>query len=120
MWATAFATHFLFCFTLLLGLFVALDLTIESRPSSQVVTLLVLPLLLAAFRGALRVIGVTEAIPSCRAEIMAQSWIYILVTLLVPFLYLINFSASLFGRRITWRGIQYEIISPDQTRVLTP
>ena len=51
---------------------------------------------------------------------MAQSWIYILVTLLVPFLYVINFCASLFGRRITWRGIQYEIVSRDQTRVLTP
>ncbi|HWO29035.1 MAG TPA: hypothetical protein VNO32_09570, partial [Candidatus Acidoferrum sp.] len=120
MWATAFATHFLFCFTLLLGVVVALDLAVESRPSSQVITLLVLPLLLAAFRGALRVIGVTEAIPSCRAEIMAQSWIYILVTFLVPFLYLVNFSASIFGRRITWRGIQYEIVSPNQTRVLTP
>ncbi|HXH66629.1 MAG TPA: glycosyltransferase family 2 protein [Candidatus Limnocylindrales bacterium] len=120
MWATAFATHFLYCFTLLLGLFLALDLAIESRPSSQVLTLLVLPLLLAAFRGALRVIGVTDAIPSVRAEIMAQSWIYVAVTLLVPFLYLINFCASLIGRRIKWRGIQYEIISPDQTRVLTP
>jgi ceramide glucosyltransferase len=120
MWVTAFATHFLFCFTLLLGLAVALDLAFESRPSSQVTTLLVLPLLLAAFRGALRVIGVTEAIPSSRAEIMAQSWIYILVTVLVPFLYLVNFAASSLGRRITWRGIQYEIISPDQTRVLTP
>jgi ceramide glucosyltransferase len=120
MWVGAFATHFLFCFTLLLGLVVALDLAIESRPSSQVITLFALPLLLAAFRGALRVVGVTEAIPSCRAEIMAQSWIYIVVTLLVPFLCLFNFFASLFGRRITWRGIQYEIVSPDQTRVLTP
>jgi len=120
MWATAFATHFLFCFTLLLGLFLALDLAIESRPSFQVLTLLVLPVLLAAFRGALRVIGVTDALPSVRAEIIAQSWIYVAVTLLVPFLYLFNFCASLIGRRITWRGIQYEIISPDQTRVLTP
>jgi ceramide glucosyltransferase len=120
MWATGFATHFLFCFTLILGLVVAFNLAIESRPSSQVITLFVLPLLLAAFRGALRVIGVTEAIPSSHAEIMAQSWIYILVTFLVPFLYLINFCASLFGRRITWRGIHYEIISRDQTRVLTP
>ena len=120
MWAAALATHYLFCFTFILGLVVAFNLAIESRPSSQVVTLFVLPLLLAAFRGALRVIGVTEAVPSIRAEVMAQSWIYILFTLLVPFLYLLNFSASVFGRRITWRGIQYEIVSPDQTRVLTP
>lgn len=120
MWASAFATHFLFCFTLLLGLVLAFDLAIDSRPAFQVVTLFSLPLLLASFRGALRVVGVTEAIPLCKAEIMAQSWIYIVVTLLVPFLYLANFIASLFGRRITWRGIQYEIISPNQTRVLTP
>ena len=120
MWAPAFATHFLFCFTLMLGLLLAFDLTINSRPAFQVVTLFSLPLLLASFRGALRVIGVTEAIPLCKSEIMAQSWIYIVVTLLVPFLYLANFIASLFGRRITWRGIRYEIISPNQTRVLTP
>jgi cellulose synthase/poly-beta-1,6-N-acetylglucosamine synthase-like glycosyltransferase len=120
MWAAAFLTHFLFCSTILLGLVLALDLATKSRPSSQVITLLVLPLVLAAIRGALRVIGATEAIPASRAQIMGQSWIYILVTLLVPFLYLINFCASLFGRRITWRGIQYEIVSADQTRVLTP
>jgi len=71
-------------------------------------------------RGALRVIGVAETLPLFRKDLMGQSWIYILVTLLVPFLYLSNFFASLAGRRIRWRGIQYEIISADQTRVLTP
>lgn len=120
MWAAAFATHFLYCFTLLLGLVVTLNLAIESRPAPQITALWVLPLLLAAMRGALRVIGVTEAISGLRAQIMGQSWIYILVTIFVPFLYLYNFFASLAGRRISWRGIQYEIISPEQTRVLTP
>jgi ceramide glucosyltransferase len=120
MWASAFATHFLYCFTLLLGLDLWLTLTFASRPAFQVVSLLFLTLLLAAIRGALRVIGATEALPSARAQIMAQSWIYILVTLLVPFLFLFNFCSSLFGRRLKWRGIEYEIISPEQTRVLTP
>lgn len=120
MWVTAFATHLLFCFTFLLGLLVIFILTLESRPSADVVTLWFLPLLLASIRGALRIIGATEALPAARAEIMGQSWIYIVVTLLVPFLYLINFCASLFGRRVRWRGIQYELISTEQTRVLTP
>jgi hypothetical protein len=31
----------------------------------------------------------------------------------------VNFFASLLGRRIRWRGIDYELISPEQTRVLT-
>jgi hypothetical protein len=80
---------------------------------------LVLPFLLAAIRGAVRVIGVTEALPPLRSQIMAQSWIYIVLTMGVPFLYLMNFLSS-FGSRIRWRGIDYELISPEQTRVLTP
>jgi len=120
MWATAFATHFLYCLTLLLGLVVIGNLTQESRPTFQVATLLVLPLLLAAIRGAIRVIGVTEALPSYRSQIMAQSWIYIALGMLVPFVYLVNFFSSLFGRRIRWRGIDYELVSTEQTKVLTP
>ena len=120
MWKAAFATHILYCFTLLLGLWVTLDLVAGSRPASQIITLWTLPLVLSSMRGALRVIGVAEALPLFRKDLMGQSWIYLLVPLLVPFLYLSNFFASLAGRRIRWRGIQYEIISADQTRVLTP
>jgi len=120
MWAAAFATHFLYCFTLFLGFWVALNLIVDSRPASQIITLWLLPLLLSSMRGALRAIGASEAFPAFRKDIMNQSWIYILVTLLVPFLYFGNFIASLTGRRVRWRGIQYEIVSADQTRVLTP
>jgi ceramide glucosyltransferase len=120
MWATAFATHFLYCLTLVIGVIVALNLTFASRPAFHVSTLLVLPLLLAAIRGALRVIGVTESVPSLRAQIMSQSWIYILLAMVVPFLYLVNFFSTAIGRRIRWRGIDYELISPEQTRVLNP
>ncbi len=120
MWATAFATHFLYCFTLVIGLIVVMNLTLASRPSFQVMTLLILPLLLAAIRGALRVIGVTEAMPALRSQIMSQSWIYILLGMFVPFLYLVNFFSSIIGRRIRWRGIEYELISPEQTHILTP
>jgi cellulose synthase/poly-beta-1,6-N-acetylglucosamine synthase-like glycosyltransferase len=119
MWATAFATHFLYCLTLLIGFIVAMNLTLASRPAFQVITLLSLPPLLAAIRGALRVIGVTDALPALRSQIMSQSWIYILLAMLVPFLYLVNFFSSIMGRRIRWRGIDYELISPEQTRVLT-
>src|SRR5579871_3924498 len=120
MWAMAFATHFLFCATLLFGVYVALTLTTESRPAFQIGFLLFLPLLLAAIRGALRVLGATEALSALRSQIMGQSWMYILLPVAVPFLYLVNFFSSLAGRRLKWRGIEYEVISPEQTRVLTP
>jgi cellulose synthase/poly-beta-1,6-N-acetylglucosamine synthase-like glycosyltransferase len=118
MWATAFATHFLYCLTLIFGIILAMSLAVASRPAFQVTALVFLLLLLAAIRGALRVIGVTEALPSLRSQIMAQSWIYILLALLVPFLYVVNFITSAFGRRLRWRGIEYELISPEQTRIL--
>jgi ceramide glucosyltransferase len=120
MWAKAFATHFLYCLTLVLGFLLALELTVASRPAFHVTTLVVLPMLLAAIRGALRVVGVTEALPGVRSVVMAQSWIYILLPTVVPFLYLWNFFTSLIGRRLKWRGIEYELISPEQTRVLSP
>jgi cellulose synthase/poly-beta-1,6-N-acetylglucosamine synthase-like glycosyltransferase len=120
MWAKAFATHFLYCLTLVLGLLLALELTVASRPAFHVTTLVVLPMLLAAIRGALRVIGVTEALPGVRSVVMAQSWIYILLPTIIPFLYSLNFFTSLIGRRLRWRGIDYELISPEQTRVLSP
>ena len=119
MWAMAFATHLLYCFTLVLGLFIVMNLTLASRPAFHVSTLLVLLLLLAAIRGAIRVIGVTEAMPAFRSQIMSQSWIYILLAMFVPFLFLVNFCSSLVGRKIRWRGIEYEVISTEQTRVLT-
>jgi cellulose synthase/poly-beta-1,6-N-acetylglucosamine synthase-like glycosyltransferase len=117
-WVIAFATHLLYCLTLVFGTILTFQLAIESRPAFHVTTLLVLPLLLAAIRGALRVIGATEALPAFRTQIMGQSWIYILLAVVVPFLYLANFAASAFGRQIRWRGIRYELISTEQTRVL--
>jgi ceramide glucosyltransferase len=119
MWGMAFATHFLYCITLLLGLYVAFDLTISSRPAQHIATLVALPLLLSAIRGAIRVIGVTEALPAAKKQIMSQSWIYIILTLFVPFLYLVNFFSSVTGHRLQWRGIHYELISTEQTRILS-
>jgi ceramide glucosyltransferase len=119
MWAMAFVTHALYCLTFLLGMVCFLQLSVASRPAFQVMTLWVLFVLLAAIRGAFRVIGVTESLPALRAQIMAQSWIYILLAITIPFLYLVNFVSSLFGRRLRWRGIEYELISPEQTRVLS-
>ena len=118
-WAIAFGTHILYCLTLIFGATLALQLMIQSRPAFHVTTLLAVPLLLAAIRGALRVIGVTEALPAFRSQIMGQSWIYIVLATVIPFLYIFNFASSLVGRRIEWRGITYELISTEQTRVLS-
>jgi cellulose synthase/poly-beta-1,6-N-acetylglucosamine synthase-like glycosyltransferase len=120
MWSTAFATHFLFCLTFLLGLVLTLADLIATRPSLQFAFLTSLLLLLASLRGAFRVIAVADLLPAYRSQINSQAWIYVTVGVFIPFLYLANFFTSLVSRRIRWRGIRYELISPYETRILTP
>jgi ceramide glucosyltransferase len=119
MWASAAATHLLFCVTFVLGIILTLSNIQQSLPSLQLAGLTFLPLLLAAIRGGMRVVGVTEVVPSARAQILGQSWVYVVLGVFIPFLYLLNFAVSFFTRKVRWRGALYELISPNQTRVLS-
>lgn len=118
MWTSAACTHLLYCLTLLLGLILILENSLAQLPAFHIVVLTLLPLLLSSIRGSMRMIGVTEVLPSLRSQIMGLAWVYILLTLVVPFLYMANFANSLVTRKIRWRGVTYELISAQQTRVL--
>jgi cellulose synthase/poly-beta-1,6-N-acetylglucosamine synthase-like glycosyltransferase len=117
LWAAAFATHVLFCVTVILGVLVTLVALFTGRPSIPLAALTFLPLLLASIRGALRVTAVQEMLPSLKSQIQAQSWIHLLLGTWIPFLYVINFLATASSKEIRWRGIRYELISPQQTRI---
>ncbi len=119
IWAPAAATHLLYCLTLLLGAMLILSNLFQQRPYFHIATLTFLPVLLSSLRSSIRLIGVTEALPAARSQIMGQSWIYILLTVFVPFLYVVNFVNSLVTRKIRWRGMVYELISPQQTRIVS-
>ena len=118
VWAAAAVTHLLYCMTLLLGVILILSNFFEQRPSFHIATLTFLPALLSSIRSAIRLIGVTEALPAGRSQITVQAWIYVLLTVLVPFLYAVNFVNSLVTRKIRWRGMAYELIGPGQTRIV--
>ena len=118
MWRAAALTHSLYCLTLVLGCYLILTTLFAGRPVLHLFLLTFLPLLLASIRGVLRLTGVTETLPAVRTQIMAQAWIYVLLTLIVPFLYLVNFVHSLVSRKTRWRGAIYELISPQQTKIV--
>jgi len=118
VWTPAAATHLLYCMTLLLGVILILSDFFEQRPAFHIATLTFLPVLLSAIRSSIRLIGVTEALPAGRSQITGQAWIYVLLTVLVPFLYAVNFVNSLITRKIRWRSMAYELISPEQTRIV--
>jgi cellulose synthase/poly-beta-1,6-N-acetylglucosamine synthase-like glycosyltransferase len=118
IWRSAALTHSLNCLTLVTGsLLIFWNLGTE-RPAFHIVTLTFLPLLLSAIRGAIRLIGVTEALPGARPQITGQAWIYLALNAFVPFLYVFNFVNSLVTRRMRWRGVAYELVGPEQTRIL--
>jgi len=119
MWRFAAATHFLYCATLLLGAILILSDFLEQRPAFHIAALTFLPILLSAIRSSIRLIGVTEALPAARSQIMEQAWIYILLTVFVPFLYVVNFVNSFVTRKIRWRGVAYELLGPEQTRIIS-
>lgn len=118
MWTPAAGTHLLYCLTMLLGVAMILGDLAAQRPAFHLVTLTFLPALLSSIRGAIRLLGVTDAVPGGRSLIMGQAWIYVLLGVFIPFLYLVNFVNSLVTRKIRWRGIGYELVSPQQTRIV--
>jgi cellulose synthase/poly-beta-1,6-N-acetylglucosamine synthase-like glycosyltransferase len=118
VWAAAAVTHLLYCMTLLLGVILILSDYFEQRPAFHIVTLTFLPMLLSSIRSSIRLIGVTEALSAGRSHISGQAWIYILSTVFMPFLYMVNFVNSLVTRKIRWRGMAYELIGAGQTRII--
>ena len=117
-WASGAATHLLYCATLPLGLAVTLSNMLATLPAFHLALLTFVPVLLAAIRGGLRVAAATEVLQSSRSQIVSQAWMYILLGVFIPYLFLLNFAVSLFTRKIRWRGVTYELISPQQTRIL--
>jgi ceramide glucosyltransferase len=117
-WASGAAMHVLYCGTLLLGLGVTLTNLFATLPAFHLAMLTFVPMLLAAIRGGLRVAAATEVLQPLRAQIVGQTWIYIVLGVFIPYLFLLNFVVSLFARKIRWRGVTYELISPQQTRIL--
>jgi cellulose synthase/poly-beta-1,6-N-acetylglucosamine synthase-like glycosyltransferase len=118
LWRSGAVTHFVYCLTVLLGLGLAGADSMGQRPAFHIFALMILIFLLAAIRGGLRVAAATEILPASRAQMMSQAWIHVILTVVIPFLYLTNFLHSLATRKIRWRNICYELISPNQTRIV--
>jgi cellulose synthase/poly-beta-1,6-N-acetylglucosamine synthase-like glycosyltransferase len=119
IWAMGAGTHLLYCLSLVLGTLLTLSDFLATRPAFHLAALTFLPVLLSMIRGALRAAGVSEVLPAYRSQIAGQAWIYVLLTVFIPFLYLANFISSLVTRKIRWRGITYELIAPGQTRIIS-
>jgi cellulose synthase/poly-beta-1,6-N-acetylglucosamine synthase-like glycosyltransferase len=117
-WGYAALAHVSYCFTLVFAALAILDRMLTGDTWMGMFLLTFVVLLLAAAKGALRTVAVQEILREWRAKCDEWSWAWIVLAPFVPFLFLWNFVVSAFERRIRWRGIRYQLISPNQTRVL--
>jgi len=63
--------------------------------------------------------AIVEMLPTHRERLHAQRWRYRLLAPAASALALVNTIVSLFTRRITWRGVTYEMRSPTDTVVVS-
>lgn len=68
----------------------------------------------------LRLKAVKLVLTQHSSELKKQSWTQNTLWLFTPALFFINCIAALFSRRMTWRGITYELKSRDETVIISP
>ncbi|HKS66457.1 MAG TPA: glycosyltransferase [Candidatus Acidoferrales bacterium] len=118
-WLLGMISHLSYSLTFLYGAVVILATMLSGDPWVQLALLEVAPLLLAGMKGALRTAAVEQLLPEWKSKLSQWAWVWIVLAPLVPFLFSWNFLSSLATKRIRWRGIRYELVSPSTTRILT-
>ena len=117
-WMMGALAHISYSLTLIFAAFVILSTMIEGDPWGQLVLLALGIPLLAAMKGAMRTIAVLELLPEWKAKLQEWGWVWFALAPVVSFLFSWNFISSAFTKRIRWRGIRYELVSPKITRIL--
>jgi ceramide glucosyltransferase len=118
LWFTALVGHLFYCATIFLGVAYWVVGSMIGMPSMQFLVLALIPPIFAAVRGVLRLAAVLELLPNLREQLLNEGWVWVLLAPIVPFVYLYNSLAAVFTRKITWRGIRYELVSPIRTRII--
>jgi ceramide glucosyltransferase len=117
-WGMGMAAHLGYVVTLLFAALVILAQMADGDPWMNLALIAFVIPFLAVLKGVLRTIAVTEMLPEWKAQLGQWSWVWTALGPVVPFLFAWNFISSLVSRRIRWRNIRYELVSPSVTRVL--
>jgi cellulose synthase/poly-beta-1,6-N-acetylglucosamine synthase-like glycosyltransferase len=118
VWKLACVTHSLYNLTFWGGLAWLIASLLAGTPNYTLAALLAGVFLLGAITGAARA-GVAARLLAGGGENSQKLWwAYSLLSPVVSLIYLYNIIASARSTRITWRGISYDLISPNETVIL--
>ena len=117
-WMLGLAAHLGYSLTLAYAFLVILITMFGGDPWIQLLLMALVIPLLAAAKGAIRTVAVSEMLPEWRGKLQEWGWVWMALAPVVPLLYSWNFIASLLTRQIRWRGVRYELVGPNFTRIL--
>ncbi|MEP7076851.1 MAG: glycosyltransferase [Acidobacteriota bacterium] len=119
LWKLSFFGSALFNITLLWALLIVLTNPISSFPFVAAALTIILVTVFSIGKSHLRLKAVrlvlTQYEPELKRQFLAQNTLW----LLAPAVFLYNSVAALLSRRMKWRGINYELISPTETRIIS-
>ena len=118
IWRLAFITNLLFNLTLWSGVAWCVWALAEGRLTASLPILLGMVLILGAATSWVRLVVAARLLKSARTQILQERWIQPMLGPLASVLYLANLILSLGSRKIVWREIGYEMVSPWETKVL--
>jgi cellulose synthase/poly-beta-1,6-N-acetylglucosamine synthase-like glycosyltransferase len=117
-WVLGMISHLAYSLTLIYAFIVIVVALIGGDPWGQLALLALTVPLLAAMKGAMRTIAVNELLPEWKAKLAEWGWAWMALAPIVPFLFSWNFILSLLTKKIRWRGVRYELVSVNETRIL--
>ena len=117
-WNYGAAAHLSYVATLIFAAIVIIVTMTGGDPWGQLFLLMLAIPLLATMKGVLRTIAILEIMPDQKSRLGDWAWVWPVLAPVVPFLFSWNFLTSLTTKTIRWRGIRYELISPETTRIL--
>jgi hypothetical protein len=118
LWWAGATTDVFGCGTALMGLIMLALPSISARQRLLMAGTLLVILLLVMSKGFIHETIAKELFPEEASSLSRYGACYWQLSLLVPWVWLINFLASSVTRRIEWRGTHYELRSRNETRVI--
>jgi cellulose synthase/poly-beta-1,6-N-acetylglucosamine synthase-like glycosyltransferase len=114
-WKMSFVGSFVFNFVFVFGLFLIISGTAFWLP----LTALLLVSLFSIGKSWLRLNAVRLVLTNCEKDLRQQFWTQNTLWILSPALFFYNCAAASLSRKITWRGVRYELKSPKETIIIS-
>jgi hypothetical protein len=117
LWKMSFAGAGLFNLVLVWGAFNLFFYPAHSFAFWFSAAALVLVSVFSIGKSQLRLQAVKMALKNYERDLKKQFWTQNTLWICAPALFFYNGLCALFSRKIVWRGIKYELVSPDKTSI---